>query len=314
MPPTSAARQFELISAALAFAEERESVSLTEVATELDITREALIALLTPVIYLEFRDGDGDVIEQLDAFDLDEQADMLHVRAGHWLRDWDASEPPGAVAVRLFLTATYYQATGDGSPALDSALTKLRQLVAIDLVVPTHRPPALAVAEDAYYRSQSLRFRYTKRNDDTTTDREVLPYDVYSEWSHWYVVGPEVGSELVKHWLIVGMTDAELGSVTFEPPADLPERGWMDLSGEERRVTVRIPTTRMAALPRPHRVLNETVEPDGWTRAEIEVNGDRYLAHLLISLGPDGEVIEPVEYRQRRIDRARVLLDHVDQG
>ncbi len=313
MPPKSAAHQFEIISAALAYAEERESVSLTDVASKLGVTRDELIALLIPVVLLEFRDADGDVIEQLDAFDLDVDADMLHVRAGHWLRDWDASEPPGGVAVRLFLTATHYQATGNGTPALDSALTKLRQLVAIDLVVPTDRPPALSVAEEAYSQRQSLRFRYTKTKDDTTTDREVLPYDVYSEWSHWYVVGPEVGSELVKHWLIVGMTEAELGSVTFEPPADLPERGWMDLSGEERRVVVRVPTARMAALPRPHRVISEVAESDGWTRAEIEVNGDRYLSHLLIALGPDGEVIEPVEYRQRRRDRAQVLLDHLDQ-
>ena len=279
MPPTSAARHFEIISAALALAEERESVSLTDIATQLGVGRTELIALLIPVVYLEFRDGDGDVIEQLDAFDLDEDADMLHVRAGHWLRDWDASEPPGAVAVRLFLTATHYQATGDGSPALDSALTKLRQLVAIDLVVPTHRPPALTVAEDAYYGSQSLRFRYTKQYDDVTTDREVLPYDVYSEWGRWYVAGPEVGTELVKRWLVVGMTDPACGTVDFEPPADLPERGMFDLSGAERRVTVRVRTARMAALPRPHRVLSEVLEPGGWTRAEIEVNGDRYLSH-----------------------------------
>ncbi|MEP6624696.1 MAG: hypothetical protein ABJC79_09650, partial [Acidimicrobiia bacterium] len=99
MPPTSAARQFEIISAALAFAEERESVSLTEVAAKLGVARDDLVALLIPVVLLEFRDADGDVIEQLDAFNLDVDADMLHVRARHWLRDWDASEPPGGVAV-----------------------------------------------------------------------------------------------------------------------------------------------------------------------------------------------------------------------
>ena len=77
---------------------------------------------------------------------------------------------------------------------------------------------------------------------------------------------------------------------------------------------VRVRTARMAALPRPHRVLSEVVEPGGWTRAQIEVNGDRYSSHLLIALGPDGEVVEPVEFRQRRIDRARVLLDHLDRG
>ena len=125
-----------MIAGALAPAEERESVSLTEVAATLGVGRDELIKILTPVVLLEFRDSTGEVIAQIDAFDLDVDADMLHVRAGHWLRDWDASGPSRDAVLRLFVTAAVYQATGGGSADLDAALAKLRQLVAIDLVVP----------------------------------------------------------------------------------------------------------------------------------------------------------------------------------
>lgn len=314
MPPVPASKQFEIITGALALAEERESVSLTEAAAILGVTRDQLIALLTPVVYLEFRDSMGEVIAQVDAFDLDPEADMLHVRAGHWLRDWDASAPPGDAAVRLFVTATFYQATGAASSTLDAAVTKLRQLVAIDMVIPTRRPPGLRIVEEAYGQSRSLKFGYTKNADDVTTERHTLPYDLYGEWGRWYAPGPEVGDDVVKYWRVDSMSDVTLGPITFDPPDELPARGLFDLSGITRRLTVIVPDHRRAALPQPHTVRTATPAGDGRVRLEIEIAGDRHLDHFLVALGPDGEVVEPAEYRQRRSDRAAVLLAHLDQA
>ena len=238
MPPRSAQSVFRIVSGALALAEERESVSLTECAAALDVDRDELITLLAPVVYLEFRDSTGEVITQVDAFDLDPDADMLHVQSGHWLRDWDASGPGRDAALRLFVTATVYQASGDGSVALDGALAKLRQMVAIDLVVPTDRPAALGAVDDAFSRRRSLRFRYTKHKDDVATDREVRPYDVYGQWGHWFVAGPEVGSDVVKRWRVDRMSAVAVGAVEFDPPEEPPEReDWFDLSGLRRTVT-----------------------------------------------------------------------------
>lgn len=314
MPPVPASRQFEVITAALALAEERESISLTETARIVGVTRGQLIDWLVPVVDLEFRDATGEVIAQLDAFDLDLDADMLHVRAGHWLRDWDADAPPGDAAVRLFVTASVYQATGASSPTLDAALRKLRQAVAIDMVIPTTRPDGLDVAEEAAYRSVSLSFGYTRFGEDVITEREVLPYDVYGEWSHWYVWGPEIGGDVVKQWRIERMTDVRLGAVTFAPPAELAPRGWFDLSHITQRVTVVVPTSRVAALPQPFEIVSETAVDGGRCRLEVEIAGDAHLDHFLISLGPDGEVVEPTELRARRRARAAALLAPVPPG
>lgn len=312
MPPVPASRQFEVITAALALAEERESISLTEIAQIVGVTRAQLIDWLVPVVYLEFRDAMGEVIAQLDAFDLDVDADMLHVQTGHWLRDWDADAPPGDAAVRLFVTATVYQASGEPSPTLDAALRKLRQAVAIDMVIPTARPDGLDVAEEAAHRCASLRFGYTRFGEDVITEREVLPYDVYGEWSHWYVWGPEVGDDTVKQWRIERMTDVRLGAVTFEAPAELAPRGWFDLSHMVQRVTVELPATRVAALPQPFEVVAESPLGEGRCRLEVEIAGDAHIDHFLVALGPEGEVVEPAAFRDRRRARAAALLDHLE--
>ena len=79
-------------------------------------------------------------------------------------------------------------------------------------------------------------------------------------------------------------------------------------------MTVRVPASRLPALPRPHTIRSQSADGNGWVRAEIEVAGDRQLDHLLVALGPDGEVLDPPDYQQRRRDRAKVLLAHLDQS
>lgn len=308
MPPIGASRQFEIVTAVLALAEERGAIPLAEAAAIVGVPVVALRELLDPVLYLEFRDASGDLIMLTNAFLLDEH-DVLQVDTGHWLRDWDAAAPSRDAALRLLVAATVYQAAGDvHSPALDRALEKLRQLVAIEMVLPVDRPPCLEPALHALREGRSLRFRYVKWKDDVATDREVLPWDVFGLWGHWYVYGPEVGTERAKQWRVDRMDAAEMGTVAFDAPSEVTRPEWFDLSAERRRVTVRVPVALLAALPQPHTVVSRTEAPDGTVTAELEVAGDRQLDHLLVALGPDGEVVAPEAYARRRRERAHQLL------
>jgi predicted DNA-binding transcriptional regulator YafY len=315
MPPLAATRQFEIIAAALALAEERHGIPLLEAAASIGVPVDQLRTLLEPVLYLEFRDGLDELIDGSRAYFLDSDRDVLQIADRHWLRDWDASTPSPDVAVRLFVAATVYQATASTRSApLDQALAKLRQVVAIDMVVPVDRPPALEAADAACRAQKSLRFRYTKYKDDIATDREVFPFEVYGSWGHWYVAGPEVddADKVYKHWRVERMDAARIGDLAFDPPDELPEHGWFDLTEHQRRVTVRLPAHLLAALPQPHAILSAVDEPGGIVRAELQVAGDRHLDHLLTALGPDGEVLEPLEYAERRRQHARALLDRLE--
>jgi hypothetical protein len=108
------------------------------------------------------------------------------------------------------------------------------------------------------------------------------------------------------------MDGATLGAINFEPPDDLPEHDWFDLSAHERRLTIRVPVAILAALPQPHTVLSRVDQGDRTVRAEIQVAGDRQLDHLLVALGPNGEVIDPPEYAERRRRYALRLSNHLD--
>lgn len=316
MPPVSASRKFEIVTAALALAEERDGVALADAARILGVSREQLRDLLDPVLFLEYRDAAGDVITKASEFLLDEH-DVLQVdlAGSNWLRDLAATAPSSEALVRLFLAATNYQATSSTtSPALDRALDTLRGLVAVEMVVPADRPAIVEILAEAQARRRSVRFRYVNFKDDTAKEREVFPYDLYYDWGKWMLVGPEVHAPEgpVKNWRLAGMQDVELADSTFDrpPPQERAER--FDLSALNRTVTVRLPRHRLATLPRPHRIIEHVDESDDVVVATIEVAGTRQLDHLLVSLGPDGEVIEPVEYRDRRRREAKRLLAHVE--
>lgn len=318
MPAIPVTRKFEIVTAALALAEECGGVALGDAAKRIGVDVQQLRDLLVPVLYLEFRVGGHDLLSRSSEFFLDEDTDILEVDpAGtNWLRDLASNAPNSEALLRLYVAATVYQAASSSvTPALDSALRTLRQAIAVEMVIPASRPPEVDLAEKARIERRSLRFRYLRFKADEATEREVLPLDVYGSWSKWYVVGPEAQDPggIPKHWVIGRMQDLAIGSTTFEPmPA--PERpSWFNLGYRNRSVTVRVPARRLAALPRPHTVLSRTDQGDGDVVAEIEVAGDRQLDHLLVALGPEGEVVEPVEYRERRRTEARRLLALLDE-
>jgi predicted DNA-binding transcriptional regulator YafY len=307
MPPVSAARHFEIISTVLALAEERGSVALSDAAGVVGVPVKQLRVLLDPVLYLEFRTADHEVVDQTRAFLLDE-SDTLQVVDRNWLRDLQSNPPSHDAALRLLVSATVYQATEPPSPALDSALAKLRAHVAINLVLPVDQPPCLDAARAAHVGRKSLRFRYVKWKDAIATEREVLPYTVFGKWGHWFVQGPEVGSEIRKEWRIDRMDSAVVGDTRFELPDDVIIPDWLDLSDLEQTVTVRVTEAVLASLPQPHQIDSQRADGE-FVVAEITVAGEHQLDHILVALGPDGSVLAPAELAERRRTVARKLLN-----
>jgi predicted DNA-binding transcriptional regulator YafY len=307
MPPVSKARHFEIVSAALALAEERGAIPLAEAASIVGVPRDELRALLEPVLFLEFRRADSTIVDATRAFLLDER-DVLQVDLGNWLRDLSSSPPSDDAALRLLIAATAYLASAPRRSAeLDAAVEKLRQVVAMDMVLPVDHPPCLDVARSALRATRSLQFRYLKWKDDHATTREVLPYDLYCKWGHWYVYGPETGEEVPKHFRVDRMTDARVGRTPFDPPAPSELPDWLDMSSVEQCVTVRVPPEILGSLPQPHTIGEIRDCDDGRVEVEITVAGDRQLDHLLLSIGPDASVSEPQHAARRRALAAAAL-------
>jgi predicted DNA-binding transcriptional regulator YafY len=313
MPRIGKERHFEILRQVLAMAEERRAVSLDEAATEVEVTPEQLEELLDPVLFLAFRTGLGDLIEQSRAFLLTEDDEII-VDEHHWLRDLAADPPPPDVALRLLVSGVAMQSFASGAtPDLDSVVDKLSAIVGTNLDVSVPTPPALEAARESWTRGRSLRFRYVRDNDDVATDREAVPYRVYCKWSHWYFQGRELDADHSpvgepKVFRIDRMHDAHLGVVEFDPPPDTEIPDWFDLTHHELQVTLRMRPEQVDALPRASRIAERRDLDDGLVEVDVVVTGERRLDHLLVTLDPDVEVVAPDDARLRQRDHAASLL------
>jgi proteasome accessory factor C len=73
------------------------------------------------------------------------------------------------------------------------------------------------------------------------------------------------------------------------------------------RATIRLAPG--AAWVLDHYPVDEVVDAaDGWVEARLPVSGDRWLARLLIRLGPDAVLVDPIDANPA-IATARIVLE-----
>jgi len=312
MPVLGKERHFEILRQVLAMAEERRAISLDDAADAVGVSSEQLKDLLDPVLFLAFRTGLGDLIEQSRSFLLTED-DEIVVDEHHWLRDLAAEPPSPDVALRLLVAGITMQSFATrGTPDLDTAVDKLTKIVGAHLDVSVPTPPALEAARESWARGRSLRFRYVRDIDDVASDREAVPYRVFCKWSHWYFQGRELGTGDLdaepKVFRIDRMHDAHLGVVEFDPPPDAEIPDWFDLTRHELQVTLRMRPEQVDALPRASRVVERREVSDDQVEVDVVVTGERRLDHLLVTLDPDVDVVSPLDARERQREHAAELL------
>src|SRR5690606_14638127 len=86
------------------------------------------------------------------------------------------------------------------------------------------------------------------------------------------------------------------GEVVPSSATELPEPGAWFADGSVPRAVLRIgPAARWAAERYP---VDEIGEPDadGWVTVRLPVTSERWLARLLVRLGPHAQVVEPAEW------------------
>ena len=297
-------RHFEIIRTVFAMAEERQGVSLADAADAVGLPVAEVRALLEPVLFLEYRDDQGEFIDETRAFLLDE-GDVLRVDEGHWLRNLAARPPTPCGALRLYAAGkTVADSLPSPAAALRSAVAKLEDLLEGSVVIPTDHPPCLDVCVRASRSRRRIAFTYTT-DSGTTGPRTVEPHHVYTNWGKWYVQGPEIGDAVLKSWRVDRMVDAVAFETSFPPPEplDLPDR--FDLSEYELTVELRLPETMLDNLPTPNNVAAVTDDQGGFVRAVISVNGEHRMRHLLVAAGPEATVVGPSDSDRAKFDALR---------
>jgi proteasome accessory factor C len=164
--------------------------------------------------------------------------------------------------------------------------------VAIDL----HRPPATDVIAEAAASGAELAISYFSPARDTTSQRSIVPRHVFVDAGNWYVVADDDQSGARRTFRVDRIDDVALTGRVDPTDEVVGTPGAFFGDDDLPRAALRLAPAAQWVLDRyPVRSQTPVAGMDGWVDAELSVASDRWLARLLIRLGPDAVVVSPVD-------------------
>ncbi|MEV0970003.1 helix-turn-helix transcriptional regulator [Microtetraspora glauca] len=182
----------------------------------------------------------------------------------------------------------------------------------------TARPPALlgAVAR-AVWEDRVLRARYAR--DGAARERTVEPYGLVLKAGHWYLVA-RADDRRFRAYRVDRFEAAEPGEERFTRDAEFDLAAFWEAKSAEfarsllrEHVTVRLSARGVARLPRmlegtaAAEALDTAGEPDeeGRVTVRLPVESQEVAYDQMLRLGPEAEVLDPPELRERMARAAR---------
>lgn len=145
--------------------------------------------------------------------------------------------------------------------------------------------------------SHELAIEYWSASRDETTERRIVPRLVFADRGEWYVSADDDRSGSVRTFRVDRIVRAEPTGRTVTPSdALLPTPGAWFNDESVRRAVVRLsPAARWVVERYP---VDEVSAPDadGWVTARFPVASEQWLVRTLLRLGPDAELLDPVEW------------------
>jgi predicted DNA-binding transcriptional regulator YafY len=179
--------------------------------------------------------------------------------------------------------------------------------------------PHLSLVAQAVWNQRQLRVSY--RREAQTTERILEPLGVVLKSGVWYLVAMREGQP--RTYRVSRIEEAELLEERFERPDtfDLADYWSESIAAYERdvprlAVTVRVrpeAISRLAMLAGGTAVgdaerLPVVDDPEGWTHMRLRMEWPNDAAARLAGMGPEMELLEPVELRDQILDLARGSL------
>ena len=162
--------------------------------------------------------------------------------------------------------------------------------VVIDLARP-------AIADDlaeAAAAGRELRISYYTPARDEVGDRVIVPRHVFVESGNWYVLADDGRSGERRTFRVDRIESVEpTGEViATDDAASAPDRFFVD--ADAPRAVIRLaPSARWVVEQYPVDDVAELSRPAGWIEVKLPVSSERWLAKLLIRLGPDAVAVDP---------------------
>ncbi|MEO6653653.1 MAG: WYL domain-containing protein [Ilumatobacteraceae bacterium] len=173
------------------------------------------------------------------------------------------------------------------------------------------RPEAaigLAAAADA---GEEVRITYWSLSRDETSERLILPRQVFADRGQWYVSGDDDRSGEIRTFRIDRIESVEpTGRHPEASDSQLPTPGSWFTDGSIPRVTVRLgPSARWVVERFPVDSVSDA-DADGWVTATLPIASEPWFARTMVRLGPDAVVVEPSGWGSIGRDAATRVLAH----
>lgn len=270
---------------------ERGSVSTSEMAAHFGLSVKDLVADLTLVSLCGVSQDPSDLIDVW----VDE--DEIHFGLPKYFeRPLRLTVPEAFSLVAAALAAEQMTGARSDGP-LASAVRKVAQAVGFDpqqdLALDLETPDSLEALVEACAQRRVVEFDYWSVDSGTSTRRRLAPVEVFGEGGHWYLRAFDQSVEREKTFRLDRL-DSLTVTDTRHDVALGQRQEWFSTSDDVRRVRLVVDPTSLWMLEQyPSVDIRQDEE-----RAEVTmiVNGDRWLARLLLRLGAGARVIEPQEW------------------
>lgn len=197
----------------------------------------------------------------------------------------------------------------DPDGPLGRALAKLQSVLGDDaIVVDVPQPPATGDLAAAAAAGARVEITYWSASSDATSTRTITPRLVFTDRGEWYVLADDDRSGEERNFRIDRISAwHRTGDTVPVREVAAPTGTWFDDEPDLPTVTVRLAPGARSTIDRvPVRSL--TVAADGSAVAELAVADERWLADLLLCLGPAATVLEPAMWVDLGARRAAELL------
>jgi proteasome accessory factor C len=254
--------------------------------------------------------GPGDLID----VDVDEDGHIWISMADHFSRPLQLTRIE-ALAVYLRGTELLALPGMPDAPALAKALEKLRSSLGtealgeaegrIEIARRGRAPEHLEALRDAARKHERLSIEYFAASTGEWSHREIDPEEVFSGMGHWYVAAWDVDADAERLFRADRVRSTSPTGETFAPRGLRGAgRDLYSPTGDDVSVRLRLrPAARWIAE---YYATTELAErEDGGVEATLPARQLGWVARLLLRVGDDAEIVEPVELREevRRLAR-----------
>lgn len=182
--------------------------------------------------------------------------------------------------------------------------------------------PLLGPLSEAVWESQRIQIAYDR--GDKTVDRILEPLGLVLKAGVWYLIAGADGQP--RTYRVSRVVRVEALDERFDRPDGFDLAAfWTESSSAYERDTPNIEVVLRIAgerLPRLHGVIGdrpfETMErlgeldPDGWQRVRLKLDWPNEVISQILAVGPDCELLEPSNLRERIGAQARQVASHYE--